>query len=142
MIEPYMPNRFARQFGYDQLYIEILHFSGNLFEGAQAWYFNVAGGTGARLSLPPRIPNSYATFAFCTWYVITNTTPGYMINNSCIREIKSLYYSRVDSTNTRLKGMSEFLEPRVRLTERKQLMSRSIAAKKLRSILQDDHTKL
>ena len=33
-----------------------------------------------------------------------------MINNSCTRGIESLYYSRVDSKNTRLKGMSEFLE--------------------------------
>ena len=44
-----MPNRFARQFGYDQLYVgnpnAKLSFSGNLFEGAWAWYYSVAGGT-------------------------------------------------------------------------------------------------
>jgi len=39
-IEPYMLSRFARQFGYDQLYVGNLNtrlcFSGNLFEGAWA----------------------------------------------------------------------------------------------------------
>jgi len=47
MLEPYMSCRFARQFGYDQLYIgnqnPRLRFSGNLFEGARAWYYSVAG---------------------------------------------------------------------------------------------------
>jgi len=56
-IKPYMPSRFARQFGYDQLYVGNpntgLRFSGNLFEGTRAWYFNVVGGTGATFSLPP-----------------------------------------------------------------------------------------
>jgi len=41
-IEPYMPSRFARQFGYDQLYVGNpnagFRFNGNLFEGALAWY--------------------------------------------------------------------------------------------------------
>jgi len=40
MIESYMPSCFARQFGYDQLYVGNpntgLRFSGNLFEGARA----------------------------------------------------------------------------------------------------------
>ena len=51
-IKPYLPSRFAR-LGYDQLYVgnpnTILRFSENLFEGARAWYFHVAGGTGATL---------------------------------------------------------------------------------------------
>jgi len=49
MIEPYMPSRFVRQFGYDQLYIgnpnSSLCFNGNLFKGARAWYYSSAGGT-------------------------------------------------------------------------------------------------
>jgi len=43
-IEPYMPSRFARQFGYDQLYVRNpnpgLHSSGNLYERAQAWHYS------------------------------------------------------------------------------------------------------
>ena len=39
-IEPYLPCRFARQFGYDQLYVGNLNLhlrvSGNLYEGARA----------------------------------------------------------------------------------------------------------
>ena len=46
-----MPSHFARQFGYDQLYVGNpntgLRFSDNLFEGARAWYYSVAEETGA-----------------------------------------------------------------------------------------------
>ena len=52
---------FARQFGYDQLYIgnpkANLSFSENLFEGARAWYYNVTGGTKAIFSLPRKTSN-------------------------------------------------------------------------------------
>ena len=45
-IEPYLPSQFARQFGYDKLFVGNpnlgLIFSGNLYEGARAWYFNMA----------------------------------------------------------------------------------------------------
>jgi len=44
-IESYMPSCFARQFGYDQLYIGNPN-TGLRFEGARAWYYNIAGGTG------------------------------------------------------------------------------------------------
>ena len=48
MIEPYVPNRFAQQFSYNQSYVgnpnSGLCFSGNVFEGAQAWYYSVTGG--------------------------------------------------------------------------------------------------
>ena len=56
----FMPSHFARQFSYDQLYVGNpnagLYFSGNLFEGAQAWYYSVAGGTKAVFSLLSRRP--------------------------------------------------------------------------------------
>jgi len=71
-IEPYMPSRFARQFGYDQLYVSNpnagLCFSENLFEGARAWYYSVARGTKAIFSLPHKTPNCYTSLSFCTWY--------------------------------------------------------------------------
>jgi len=63
-----MPNRFAQQFGYDQLYVgnpnDGLCFNGNLFEGARAW--SVAGGTKTIFSLPHKTPNSYTSLSFCT----------------------------------------------------------------------------
>lgn len=47
VIDPYMPNRFARQFGYDQLYVSntnhTLGFEGSLLDGARAWYYSIAG---------------------------------------------------------------------------------------------------
>jgi len=67
-IEPYLPSRFARQFGYDQLYVGNLntglHFSGNLFKGAQAWYFHMVGGTEVRFNLPQKVLNFYASLGF------------------------------------------------------------------------------
>ena len=47
-VKPYVPSHFARQFGYDQLYVSNpnagLCFSENLFKGARAWYYRVAEG--------------------------------------------------------------------------------------------------
>jgi hypothetical protein len=69
-IEPYMPNMFPRQFGYDQLYVgnpsPLLKFMGNPFDGARAWYYFVVGGTGVKFTLPEKTPNSYATLGFYT----------------------------------------------------------------------------
>jgi len=83
-IEPYMPNHFAWQFGYDQLYVgnpnAKLSFSGNLFEGARAWYYSVAGGTKAIFSLPHKTPNCYTSLDFCTWYFQASKMPDYSIN--------------------------------------------------------------
>jgi len=87
-----------------------LHFNGNFFEGAQAWYFQVAGGTGAMFNLPQRSPNTYTNLSFCTWYVIVNTVPGYEMNTSCIKAIKSTYSACKGSKIARKKGMNERLE--------------------------------
>jgi len=112
-IEPYLPSRFAHQFGYDQLYVgnpnTILYFSGNL-EGARAWYFHVAGGTGAIFNLPQRPPNAYTSLSFCTWYIVANTVPGYEMNASCIKAIKSSYNVHRGSKTVRKKGMNEYLQ--------------------------------
>ena len=60
-LEPYVPSRFARQFGYDQLYVGNpnldLAFMGSLIDGARAWRFFTAGGTGACLRTPLKDPN-------------------------------------------------------------------------------------
>ena len=113
-IEPYLPDRFARQFGYDQLYacnLNVgLHFSDNMYEGARAWYFNVAGGIEARFNRSQKILNSYASLGFCAWYVIANSVPGYNINNTYIKQIKVIFQAKKGSKNTHLKGMDEFLQ--------------------------------
>ena len=66
-MEPYVPSRFARQFGYDQLYVGNpnlnLAFMGSLIDGARAWRFFTAGGTRARLRTPLRDPNLLVTCA-------------------------------------------------------------------------------
>jgi len=110
-IEPYMPNRFARQFGYDQLYVgnpnAQLAFSGNLFEGARAWYYSVAGGTKVLYSLPHKTPNCYASLGFCTWYFQASKIPGYSMERSCIKSINASYEEKLAS-NKRMRGIDEY----------------------------------
>ena len=107
-----MPCRFAQQFEYNQLYIGNpnlrLRFSGNLFEGARAWYYSVAGGTGAIFTLPHKTPNFYASFSFYSWYFMANQVPGFGINTSYIRGIKSTYKTKLGSKGCRMRGMDEF----------------------------------
>ena len=70
-LEPYVPSRFARQFGYDQLYVgnpNNLAFMGSLIDGARAWRFFIAGCTEVRLCMPLRTPNLLMTLGFCQWY--------------------------------------------------------------------------
>ena len=90
-----MPSHFARQFGYDQLYIGNpntgLRFSGNLFEGAQAWYYSVTGGIGGVFGLPHRTPNCYTSLSVCTWYFIASRVPSFGMNTSYIKSIKASY---------------------------------------------------
>ena len=114
MIEPYIPSRFARKFGHNQLYIEnpnaSLHFSENRFEGAWAWYYNSARGTWAIFSLPQKALNSYTSLSFCMRYIITYTVPGFGINTSCIKAIKSMYNARRGPNASRIREMNEYLE--------------------------------
>ena len=113
-----MPCQFARQFGYDQLYVgnpnPSLCFSGNLFEDARSWYYSIAEGTGAVFILPHKMPNSYASFGFCSLYFMVNKVPGFEINTSCIKGIKSTYKAKVGSKGCRMQGLTEYQE-----TERK-----------------------
>ena len=112
-LEPYLPSRFARQFGYDQLYIGNpnlgLSASGNLFEGARAWYYFVAGCTGAIFSLPEKVPNSYVTLSYSNWYALASAIPDYNINSTCLRRIKTHFDAKSDSSKTRLPGAKEFI---------------------------------
>jgi len=79
-----------------------LRFRGNLYEGARAWYINMAGGTEARFNLPQKVPNSYANLLFCAWYIIANSVPGYNINNTCIKKIKVMFQAKKGYKSTHL----------------------------------------
>ena len=113
VIEPYMPSRFARQFGYDQLYVgnpnPALAQIGNLCEGARAWYFFSAGGTHAQFTLPHSSPGCSAVMDFRQWFAEASQIPEYDVYTSCINEIRELYRSRSGSASTRLPGMEEYL---------------------------------
>ena len=112
-IEPYQPYRFARQFGYDQLYVgnprPQLSVIGNLYEGARAWYYSVAGCTKAVFKLPHKTANSYTSISFCNWYYAASQTPNYNLNTSCLKDIRHMYNLRKGSKTSRLKGIDEFL---------------------------------
>jgi len=65
-----------------------LAFLGSLIDGARAWRFFIAGGTGARLRTPLRNPNLQMTLCFCQWYATSNSTPlGFKANSSGVRLI-------------------------------------------------------
>ncbi|XP_020250925.1 uncharacterized protein LOC109828310 [Asparagus officinalis] len=70
-IEPYLPCRFARQFGYDQLYIgnpsRGLRVEGGLVDGVRAWLWTMAGCTGAHFALPSYRRRPKITFLSCKW---------------------------------------------------------------------------
>ena len=61
-------------------------------------------------SLSQRSSNLHTSLSFCTWYVIANTMPGYGMNASCIKAIKSTYSACKGSKNIRKKGMNEYLK--------------------------------
>jgi len=113
-IEPYFPCRFARQFGYDQLYVGNpnlrLSHAGDLFEGARAWYYFVTGCIWVTFHLPQKVPNLHVTLGFSSWYSIASSRPGYNINITCIKKIKAHFDSKVGFARSRLPGRSEFLD--------------------------------
>jgi len=113
MIERYMPSYFAKQFSYNHLYVGNpntgLRFSGNLFEGARAWYYSVAEGTWVVFSLPHKMLNCYMSLSFCICYSIASRVPRFRMNTSCIKSIKASYKVRSGS-KSRMRGMSEYME--------------------------------
>jgi len=114
-IEPYVPSHFARQFGYDQLYVGNpnagLCFSENLFEGAWAWYYNVVGRTKTVFSLPHKTSNCHTCLIFYTWYSLASRMSDFGINTSCIKSIKASYETKLES-NKRVRGMESIGWPR------------------------------
>src|SRR5438270_7347841 len=72
-IEPYTPSRFVSQFGYDQLYVgnpnSDLAVRGTLLEGARAWFYSTAGGTGATFFLPSSLPKLLCSLNFSCWFL-------------------------------------------------------------------------
>ena len=72
-IEPYLPCRFARQFGYDQLYVgnpsRGLQVEGGLIDGVRAWLWTMVGCTGAHFALPSYRRKPLITFLSCKWFL-------------------------------------------------------------------------
>ena len=117
-LEPYVPSQFARQFGYDQLYIgnpnTNLAFMGSLIDGARAWRFYIAGCTEARLCMSLRTPNLQTTLRFCQWYRTSNSTPTRFSINSfgvklIFRRLKRKVTERGEGRRVRMSGLGEFV---------------------------------
>src|SRR4051812_29513033 len=86
-IEPYTPSQFARQFGYDQLYVGNpnldLTARGTLLEGARAWFYSIVGGTGATFLLPSSQPRLLCSVNFCCWFLAATSVevpPSFLTN--------------------------------------------------------------
>ncbi|XP_020242540.1 uncharacterized protein LOC109820755 [Asparagus officinalis] len=79
-IEPYLPSRFARQFGYDQLYVgnpsRGLKIEGGLIDGVRAWLWTMVGCTGAQFALPSSRRKPLITFLSCKWFLSANESIG------------------------------------------------------------------
>ena len=117
-LEPYVPSRFARQFGYDQLYVgnpnTSLAFMGSLIGGARTWWFYIAGCTEARLCMPLRSPNLQTILGFYQWYRTSNFTPiGFSINSFGMklisRRLKRKVTERGEGKSVRVPGLGEFV---------------------------------
>lgn len=95
VLEPYVPCRFARQFGYDQLYVgnpnSDLRCRGTLFDAARAWSYNIAGCTGVRFRISPWKEEPKMTLSYCTWYVEARETPGFDPEESFMADIRAHY---------------------------------------------------
>ena len=113
-LEPYVPSRFARQFGYDQMYVGNLAFMGSLIDGARAWRFFIAGCTEARLCMLLRTPDLLVTLGFCQWYITSNSIPtGFSVNSYGVKLISQRLKQKVteksEGKRVRVPGLGEFI---------------------------------
>lgn len=69
IVEPDMPNRFAWQFDYDQLYAGNLNpelqYDETYFDACRAWYFNISGCICTRFWLPEIDAKPRLSLSFC-----------------------------------------------------------------------------
>ena len=112
-----MPSRFARQFGYDQLYVDNpnphLGHTGSLIDNARALRYFIAGYTGAPFCMPLRVFNLLISLRFCQWYHISNScVPEFRINAFKLKLIVALLIGKVDNRKkgkwVRVAGLHEF----------------------------------
>jgi len=117
-LEPYVPCRFARQFGYDQLYVGNpninLAFMGSLIDGARAWRYFVTSYTEARLCMSLRTANLLMTLGFYQWYKTSNSTPTrFNINSFSLKWISQRMKQKVtakgEGKRVRVLGIPEFI---------------------------------
>ena len=117
-LELYVPSRFARRFGYDQLYVGNLNtnlaFMGSLIDGARASRYFIVGCTDVRLCMPLRTPNLLMTLGFCQWYRISSSAPtGFSINSFGLKWItkwlKQKVTAKKEGKRVWVPGLPEFI---------------------------------
>ena len=91
-LKPYVPSRFARQFGYDQLYVgnpnACLAFMGSLIDCTRAWRYFIVSCTETRLCMPIKTSNLLTTLGYYQWYKASNSNPSeFNIHSSGIKLI-------------------------------------------------------
>jgi len=60
-------------------------------------------------AVPHKTPNCYMSLSFCTWYSVTKKVPGFGLNTSCIKSIKSSYKAKSGSKGSCMQGMSKHI---------------------------------
>src|SRR4051812_16338263 len=113
VLELYTPSRFARQLGYDQLCVgnpnKSLRWKGNLFDAARAWFFNIAGCTGARFNIPSERGEPKMAMSYCAWYTQVNRAPDFDPQGALMANIWA-YYAAYSERGRLSKGLLEYCE--------------------------------
>ena len=86
----------------------------SLIDGARAWRFFTADGTGAWLRTPLQDPGLSTTLCFCQWYAASNSTPpGFNANSSGVKlisqRLKRKASDKREGKRVRVPGLEEFI---------------------------------
>lgn len=108
-----MSSRFARQFGYDQLYISNpnleLAYKGSLLDGERAWNYNFTVGTEATFELPLQTPKFNLSLNFYKQFSAIVQSQNFGWSPSCLRYIQAKYVEKIVSPHaTSVMGLVEF----------------------------------
>jgi len=98
-----MPSSFARQFEYDQLYVDNpnpdLRYIGSLIDDARAWRYFIISYTGAHFCMPLQVSNLLMSLGFCLLYHISNSyVSEFRINAFGLKLISTHLKRKVDDS--------------------------------------------
>lgn len=60
-----------------------------MLDGARAWYYNIAGATRAKFSIPHKEPSYQLTLGFCKLYALATRVANFHLGTSCVQAINT-----------------------------------------------------